>query len=272
MINDEHKDLPTVVSDLDRLSEETRKQNLKRLEESNRECLELYMDSIREIDLHTYMNHYRYRLYAYFRYGIDLVFHIKKRKSRSIVEEWQALIGKKTYDPETKQYILSDDSLFSQVKLTDGSGNKKEVVTILPSIMAELREKDIRKVDTRKLIEVVMDARSSGNLHPGMKNAIISKEYGAGFSKLAPVVAPDDLKFEHAREWVKKIEEIDSWFRTNYPKLANKLVPLPTLEDVNNIINSANEDKPIETVKHNVAPVQQGRSKFTVKRNYDYEA
>lgn len=272
MINDEHKDLPVIVSDLDRLSEETRKQNLRRLEESNKECLELYMDSIREIDLHTYMNHYRYRLYAYFRYGVDLVFRIKNRKSKSILEEWQELIGKKTYDPETKRYILTDDSLFSQVKLTDGSGVKKEVITILPSIMAELREKDIRKVDTRKLIEVVMDARTSGNLHPGMKNAIISREYGHGFSKLAPVVAPDDLKYEHAREWVKKIEEIDDWFRKNYPKLANKLVPLPTLEDVNNIINNASENKVIDVESKSTSTLSKPKSKFTVKRNYDYDA
>lgn len=271
MINDEYKDLPVVSSDLDKLSEETRKYNLKRLEESNKECLDLYMDSIREIDLQTYMNHYRYRLYAYFRYGVDLIYQIKKQKVRSIVEEWQALIGKKTFDPETKRYILTDDSLFSQVKLTDGSGTKKEVITILPSIMAELREKDIRKVDTRKLIEVVMDARSSGNLHPGMKNSIIAKEYGYGFSKLAPVVAPNDLKYEHAREWVKKIEEVDVWFKENYPKSAGKLAPLPTLEDVENIIQSAKENRPIET-NNNVAPAVKTKSKFTVKRKYDYDA
>ena len=272
MINDEHNDLPIRNTELEKLSEETRRYNLMKLEESNKECLELYMDSIREIDLHTYMNHYRYRLYAYFRYGIDLLYYVKKKKSKTILEEWQELIGKKTFDPETKKYILTDDSLFSQVKLTDGSGTKKEVITILPSIMAELREKDIRKVDTRKLIEVVMDARTSGNLHPGMKNAIIAKEYGHGFSKLAPIVAPDDLKYEHAREWVKKIEEIDVWFKNNYPKLANKLAPLPTLEDVENIINSAEEGKPIETKHKGSYSVEKPKSKFTVKRKYDFDA
>lgn len=268
------EELPkTKSTELETLSEVIRKENLKRLENSNKECKNLYLDSISELSLDTYLKHYRYLLYVYFRFRIDLLNYFDPNKQRNIKEEWQQLIGIKHKDPQTGRMILVDDSLFKETKLVYGNGANKEVIEVLPGICPEMRERNVKNIRSSYLTNVVMSAKKAEEIMPSYANIEIAEAFGVGFKRLADIVAPDDLKFEHARIWIQKIENIDKWFINKFPKLENKLVPLPDINKVREImgINEKGEkiNKPNTNVNNTTEiTTRTSRGKFTRERKF----